>query len=83
MEFEWDEAKRLTNIEKHGVNFLRAQTMFDGRALREISSDRGDERRVASTGLLDELFYTVIWTSRGSKRRIIPVRRARATEERA
>jgi len=31
MDFEWDEAKRLANLEKHGVDFLRAQMLFDGR----------------------------------------------------
>ena len=28
MEFEWDETKRLTNIEKHGVDFAEAIEMF-------------------------------------------------------
>ena len=28
MEFEWDEQKRLANIEKHGVDFTLAVTIF-------------------------------------------------------
>ncbi len=83
MDFEWDESKRLSNVAKHGVDFLRARTLFDGRPLRNKASDRGDEQRVASTGLLDDLFYTVIWTTRGPTRRIISARRARESEERA
>ena len=30
MAFEWDEAKRLANIEKHGIDFDDANEMFDG-----------------------------------------------------
>ena len=25
MEFEWDEQKRLSNVEKHGIDFVRAK----------------------------------------------------------
>ena len=30
MRFEWDEAKRLANIEKHGIDFADVPPMFDG-----------------------------------------------------
>ncbi|MBI5714567.1 MAG: BrnT family toxin, partial [Chloroflexi bacterium] len=30
MRFEWDEAKRLTNIKKHGIDFSDVPPMFDG-----------------------------------------------------
>ena len=33
MEFEWDEDKRQSNIAKHGIDFDRAATLFDGRLL--------------------------------------------------
>jgi hypothetical protein len=29
MEFEWDSAKAASNLEKHGVDFEEAQTVFD------------------------------------------------------
>ena len=28
MQFEWDENKNQTNIEKHGISFLEASTVF-------------------------------------------------------
>ncbi len=28
MEYEWDENKRITNLEKHGVDFVDAWEMF-------------------------------------------------------
>ncbi len=30
IEFEWDEQKRLSNLEKHGIDFIRACQIFDG-----------------------------------------------------
>lgn len=29
MEFEWDEAKAVSNLSKHGVSFEEAKTVFD------------------------------------------------------
>jgi uncharacterized DUF497 family protein len=31
MGFEWDEEKRLSNIAKHGFDFIRAARLFGGR----------------------------------------------------
>jgi uncharacterized DUF497 family protein len=31
MEFEWDEDKRAGNVARHGIDFLRAGLLFDGR----------------------------------------------------
>ena len=31
MDFEWDEAKNLVNIAKHGFDFARSRLIFDGR----------------------------------------------------
>ncbi|MBW4670447.1 MAG: BrnT family toxin [Cyanomargarita calcarea GSE-NOS-MK-12-04C] len=30
MEFEWDEAKRLANLCKHGIDFIDVPGVFDG-----------------------------------------------------
>jgi uncharacterized protein len=30
MEFEWDETKRLTNLSKHGIDFIDVPVVFDG-----------------------------------------------------
>ena len=30
MEYEWDEAKRLSNLRKHGVDFIDIPAVFDG-----------------------------------------------------
>lgn len=28
--FEWDEAKRLANLDKHGLDFIDSIELFDG-----------------------------------------------------
>ncbi len=74
MRFEWDEAKRWSNLEKHGFDFQRAIRIFDGRPRLDIPSRRGDEERVLSVA--------VAWTQRDLDAvRIISVRRARRAEE--
>jgi uncharacterized protein len=81
--FEWDEAKRLINIEKHNLDFLDAQLLFDGRASITSESDYPVEARYVTTTLINGRFHTVVWTWRDGVRRIISFRRARYGEERA
>lgn len=83
MEFEWDEAKRQSNLAKHGLDFLRARTLFDGRPVHTVMSPRFEEERFATTSEIDGRFYTVIWMWRGDVIRRISARRARDGEERA
>ncbi|MBT7485259.1 MAG: BrnT family toxin [Rhodospirillales bacterium] len=70
--FEWDEDKRLENIDKHGVDFIRAAMIFDGPIIEEID-DRKDyeETRYRALGHIENEFYTLIYTWRGEARRII------------
>jgi uncharacterized DUF497 family protein len=82
MEFEWDEAKRLSNIVKHDFDFRRATALFDGRPVFVAASSYADEERFRTTGELNGLFITVIWTIREPKIRIISARRARDGERR-
>jgi uncharacterized DUF497 family protein len=82
MLFQWDEAKRLSNIEKHGTDFLRAQRMLDGRPRIDIESPRQGEHRFLSIALLDGQLSAMAWTFREETIRIISVRRARRGEER-
>ena len=80
MEFEWDEAKRLSNIEKHKIDFLEIKALFDGRPLRAFDSLRGGETRTLSIGVLDGVAYAVVTTLRADRIRIISARRASSDE---
>jgi uncharacterized DUF497 family protein len=83
MDFEWDEAKRRSNIDKHGLDFRRALEIFDGRPRLDMPSPRGDEVRILSVAIFNDRFAAVTWIWRGDdKIRIISVRRARRAEER-
>ncbi len=81
-EFEWDETKRLSNIDKHQLDFTRAALLFDGRPRIDRDSNRFDEIRHLSTGMVDGKCISVVWTRRGRMIRIISARRARDAEER-
>ena len=84
MNFEWDEDKRRSNIEKHGIDFIRARHVFDGRPRRDVESPRGNEHRILSVGELNGVIVAVAWTRRGEDIiRSISVRRACREEERA
>ncbi len=83
MEFERDETKRLSNIEKHDLDFVAIRDMFDGRPLVTNEAVRPGERRMVSTGLFQSRYCTVVWTQRGRTVRIISARRAHDDERRA
>jgi uncharacterized DUF497 family protein len=80
---EWDEAKRLKNKKRRGLDFADADLMFDGRAIATAASRRKSEDRFVSTVEIDGKLYTVVWMWRGENQRIISFRRAGRGEERA
>jgi len=53
MGFEWDESKRLSNIDRHGMDFRRACDVFDGRPRLDIVSPRRDEHRTLTISMLN------------------------------
>lgn len=84
MEFEWDENKRESNLEKHGVDFFFVAHAFDGRSVFTYHSPRGDEDRWGTVAVLDDgQFYVVVWTEREGRVRIISAYRADDWEIRA
>ena len=83
MRFEWDEAKRQSNFEKHGVDFLDARLLLDGRPAITVPSKRREEQRFLTTGDLNGRFVTVVWTRRLTAIRLISARSADDGERRA
>ena len=84
MDFEWDEAKRLANILKHGIDFADAIAMFTD-AFIETEDRRREygELRYRAVGRLGEVVIQVAYTWRSDKRRIISARRAGRNDRRA
>ncbi len=76
MNFEWDENKRLRNIRQHGVDFVGAMAIFDGRPVFTYHTPRDGEDRWGTVGIIDDRFHLVVWTWRGERMRIISAYRA-------
>jgi uncharacterized DUF497 family protein len=86
VEFEWDSEKAAENLEKHGVDFQEASTIF-GDPLEVTISDPGHsegEARFLSLGLsVKAQLLVVAYTEREGKVRIIHARVAAPKERRA
>ena len=82
MPYEWDESKRTETLEARGVDFAEIYD-FDWDTASTRRSDRNDEVRQASLGMIGNRLYHVVWVWRGENRRIISLRKANTREERA
>ncbi|MDJ1171768.1 BrnT family toxin [Roseofilum sp. BLCC_M154] len=82
MEFEWDEAKRLANLRKHGIDFIDVPRVFDGDIIT-VEDDRFDygEQRFITLGLLQSRVVVIVHTEREDYTRIISARKATKYEE--
>ncbi len=81
--FEWDERKRQLNLDKHGLDFLRATELFDGRPILSVPARNSAEDRFLSVGELEGRLIAVVWMRRGETMRLISARPARLSERRA
>lgn len=84
MKFEWDEAKRRSNIKKHGVDFADLKSLFFGVTVTTLD-DRADygEERFVTVGLRREIVLVVVHTERAGRIRIISARKGTKYEERS
>lgn len=82
MRFEWDEAKRLSNLRRHGFDFADCERIFAGETARFLD-DRFDygETRFLTIGLLDGRVVAVTHTETDEVTRIISIRKALKNEE--
>jgi len=82
MNFTWDEARRLSNMKKHGIDFADVPSMFDGDVftIEDTRYDYG-ETRYTTFGLLSYRVIVVAHTDENSVIRIISARKATKHEE--
>lgn len=78
--FEYDEFKSQTNQQKHGINFIEAQQLWEDDNILEIKAKSDTEPRFLVIGKLKEKHWTAVITYRSNKIRIISVRRSRPNE---
>lgn len=81
MEFEWDEEKRESNLDKHGIDFVAATAVFDDpNAIETYDEEHSiDEDRYQIIGEAAPGILFVVYTTRGENEevvRIISARRA-------
>jgi hypothetical protein len=82
--FEFDPAKSAANAAKHGIDFEAAQALWLDDQLLELGTViHGNEIRTLYVGTIGDKCWTAVGTWRGEQLRIISVRRARNSEERA
>ncbi len=79
MPYEWDEAKWIETLEARGVDFAEIHNFHWDTALTR-RSDRSDEIRYSSLGMIGNRLYHVVWTQRGENVRIISMRKANRRE---
>lgn len=82
MNFERDEAKRQTNIRRHGIDFTDVPPLFDDYTVSvEDTRFAYGETRYITIGLVKGRALAIAHTERGEKIRIISARKATKYEE--
>ena len=81
MRYLWDEAKRLANLTKQGLDFADAEKVFAG-PLVLFEDGRKDygEQRMIGIGLLETLVVLIVHVESEDSIRIISMRKAESDE---
>ena len=81
--FRWSQAKRHSNLVKHGLDFANAERVFAGLTFT-FEDDRFDygEQRFVTLGLLEGIPVSLVHTENTHEIRIISFRQATAREAR-
>jgi uncharacterized protein len=80
VEFEFDVSKSESNAAKHGIDFMKAQELWQDTTRVEIPARTMDEPRTLVIGLIDGKHWSAVVTDRDGRIRIISIRRSRREE---
>jgi hypothetical protein len=78
--FEFDQSKSKSNRDKHGIDFIEAQALWNDVNLLEIPAKTVDEPRYLVIGKIALKHWSAVVTYRNEIIRIISVRRSRDEE---
>jgi uncharacterized DUF497 family protein len=78
--FEFDAHKSQSNHEKHGIDFIDAQQLWNDPYLLEVPTRVLGEPRYLVIGIINDKYWSGVITYRDSNIRIISVRRSRKEE---
>ena len=79
-QFEFDPGKSARNKEKHGIDFIESQALWDDPDLLEVPAKTEDEPRFLIIGKIGQKHWSAIVTYRNCNIRLISVRRSRVEE---
>jgi len=80
MVFELDASKSKINLDKHGIDFVEAQTLWEDEDRLEIPARTEDEPRYVLIAALGQKLWSAFFTYRNERIRLFSVRRARKEE---
>ncbi len=78
--FEFDDLKSKSNFQKHGIDFIKAQALWNDSNLLEVPAKTLDEPRFLTIGMIEQKHWSAVITYRNGKIRLISVRRSRGEE---
>ena len=78
--FEFNDEKSISNKQKHGINFVEAQELWNDLDGIEIKISYPIEERFLCIAIFNNKTWTAVFTKRGTKIRLISVRRSRDNE---
>ena len=82
MKFIWDEKKRKTNLQKHGLDFIDAEQVFSGVSFTfEDARFPYYEQRFITIGMLKNIVVVITFTEYNDVVRIIFMRKASKNEK--
>lgn len=81
MAYQWDREKAATNLNKHGIDFADAVSVFSDDLAITVTDQRSEEERFITIGM-DALgrVLVVVYTWRDSEIRLISARKATRQE---
>jgi|TARA_R110002095_G_scaffold168527_1_gene146233 uncharacterized DUF497 family protein len=79
-DFEFDNNKSTSNLEKHGIDFASAQKLWLDAGLVEVKAKSEDEPRFVVIAKIANKYWSAVITHHGSSIRIISVKRSRKAE---
>jgi len=83
--YEWDERKRVANLDKHGLDFVDADLVFEAALKVTVEVTRGEDKeaRFADFAEVAGAVLKFVYTLRGGAVRCISLRPASKRERRA
>lgn len=80
MQFEWDDSKYQSNIEKHHIDFVFATEVFSDPFAIETTRIINGEERIQIIGKIESFIVSVAYTIRKNNIRLISARIASKKE---